>query len=127
MQLLQEDRQQHTQHDMLDPHERRVLKLLRDTIRAAPGDRERRRRMEVEERVCEVCGGALDQQAAERIAKALDESPFWHEMRKEPELVGLLHERRPDIFAMAIGMEVCTVCREKAHREGGWASDSVAH
>jgi hypothetical protein len=126
MQLLQ-DRQQHTHHDMLDPHERRVLKMLRDATRAAHGDRERRRRrMEVEERVCEVCGGALDQQAAERIAKALDESPFWHEMRKEPELVGLLHERRPDIFAMAIGMEVCTACREKAHREGGWASDSVA-
>ena len=82
--------------------------------------------MEVGERVCEVCGGALDQQAAERIAKALDESPFWREMRKEPELVGLLHERRPDIFAMAIGMEVCTACREKAHREGGWASDSAA-
>jgi hypothetical protein len=35
-------------------------------------------------------------------------------------------ERRPDIFAMAIGIEVCTACREKAHREGGWASDSVA-
>ena len=82
--------------------------------------------MEVEERVCEVCGAALDQQAAERIAKALDESPFWREMRKEPELVGLVHERRPDIFAMAIGMEVCTACREKAHREGGWASDSAA-
>jgi hypothetical protein len=29
MQLLQ-DRQQHTQHDMLDPHGRRVLKILRD-------------------------------------------------------------------------------------------------
>ena len=82
--------------------------------------------MEVEERVCEVCGGALDQQAAERIAKALDESPFWREMRKEPELVGLVRERRPDIFAMAIGMEVCTACREKAHREGGWTSESVA-
>jgi hypothetical protein len=47
-------------------------------------------------------------------------------MRKEPELVGLMRERRPDIFAMAIGMEVCTACREKAHREGGWASNSVA-
>jgi tRNA U54 and U55 pseudouridine synthase Pus10 len=111
---------------MLDSRKRGVLKMLRDAMRAAHVDRERRRRMEVEERVCEVCGGALDQLAAERIAKALDESPFWHEMRKEPELVGLLHERRPDIFAMAIGMEVCTACREKAHREGGWVSDSVA-
>jgi hypothetical protein len=111
---------------MLDPRERRVLKMLRDAIGVAHGDRERRRRMDVEERVCEVCGGALDQQAAERITKVLDESPFWREMRKEPELVGLLRERRPDIFAMAIGMEVCTACREKAHREGGWASDSVA-
>jgi tRNA U54 and U55 pseudouridine synthase Pus10 len=112
---------------MLIPRERRVHKMLRDAIRVAHGDRQRRRRrMDVEERVCEVCGGALDQQAAERIAKALDESPFWREMRKEPELVGLVRERRPDIFAMAIGMEVCTACREKAHREGGWASDSAA-
>jgi tRNA U54 and U55 pseudouridine synthase Pus10 len=111
---------------MLNPRERRVLKMLRDAIRVTHGHRERRRkRMDVEERVCEVCGGALDQQAAERIAKALDESPFWREMRKEPELVGLLRERRPDIFAMAIGMEVCTACREKAHREGGWTSDSA--
>ena len=89
-------------------------------------DFERRRRMEEKERVCEVCGAALDQQAAERIATALDGSPFWREMRQEPELVALVRERRPDIFAMAIGMEVCTACREKAHREGGWASDSVA-
>jgi hypothetical protein len=102
---------------MLDPRERRVLKMLHDGIRAAHGQRERRRRME-EVRVCEVCGGALDQQAAERIAKALEVSPFWHEMSKEPELAGLMRERRPDIFAMAIGMEVCTACREKAHREG---------
>ena len=65
-----------------------------------------------EVRVCEVCGGALDQQAAKRIAKALEVSPFWHEMREEPELAGLMRERRPDIFAMAIGMEVCTACRE---------------
>jgi hypothetical protein len=86
-----------------------------------------RRRMEEEERICEVCGGALDQQAAERIATALEGSPFWHEMREEPELVALVRERRPDIFAMAIGMEVCTACREKAHREGGWASEAEAH
>ena len=121
------DRQQHTQHVMLDPHERRVLKvLLRDAIRVAHRERERRRQMELQQRVCELCGGALDQPAAERIAKALDGSPFWREMRKEPELVGLVRERRPDIFAMAIGMEVCTACRQKAHTEGGWASDSVA-
>jgi hypothetical protein len=72
--------------------------------------------MEVEERVCEVCGAALDQQAAERIAKALDESPFWHEMRKEPELVGLLRERRPDIFAMAIGGGLHPLPREGPQR-----------
>ena len=37
LQLLQ-DRQQHTQQDMLDPRERRVLKMLRDAIRVAHGE-----------------------------------------------------------------------------------------
>jgi hypothetical protein len=69
-----------------------------------------------EVRVCEVCGGALDQQAAERIAKALEVSPFWHEMRKEPELVGLMRERRPDIFAMAIGGGLHGLPREGPQR-----------